>query len=90
METADRVRARLRHELQQAYAAWLLASQRDDFRDCDRDAGQAADTPRAKTGIGPTVKDLWASYQAARARLIEATTRQAQGGTADAGTEGLR
>ena len=69
METADRIRARLRQELQQAYAAWLMASQRDDFRE--------AGSQHAKSGAGPTAEDLWASYLAAREKLSEATAGQA-------------
>lgn len=96
MESADRRRARLRHELQQAYSAWLLASRRDDLRDCVHDAGQSDGqsdgqpdgSPQEESGAGPTVKDLWAGYLAARERLVEATAVQARSGPADPGTRG--
>jgi hypothetical protein len=68
MELSNK-RARLRHELQEAFSAWMLASEGD---------GQsvAPGAPVDVSGCSESAKTEWFEYLAAKARLTSAYAEQ--------------
>ena len=63
MEALNKKRARLRHELQQAYGAWIVTS---EFRA----SPTATDAPVDVTGCPDAAKAKWFEYLAAKDRLV--------------------
>ena len=70
MKALDGRRARLRHELQQAYGAWLQAS---EYWACCATLGASVDV----SGCPDAVKAKWFEYLAAKDRLVLAYAEQA-------------
>lgn len=69
MEPLSDKRARLRHELQQAFSAWMLASE------CDgRSAAPGA--PVDVSGCSDAAKSTWFAYLTAKQRLTSAYAEQ--------------
>ena len=69
METLDNKRVRLRHELQQAYSAWMLTS--------EYSAGPiATNIPVDISGCSDAAKVKWFEYLAAKERLVLAYAEQ--------------
>jgi hypothetical protein len=65
MEASNEKRARLRHELQQAYDAWWLTS--------ETGAGAIAHRARVDiSGSADVAKVKWFEYLAAKQRLVQA------------------
>lgn len=66
MEPLNAKRARLRRELQEAFSAWMLASER---------GGHSA-APVDVSGCSDTAKAQWLEYLAAKQRLTSAYAEQ--------------